>query len=340
MARILVVDDEPRNRSLIRAMLKDHDVVEAGTAVEATTQIAANDIDLVILDVLMPGESGIAALPRLKVQTAGRGFVPILVVTALGEQEDKNAALRAGADDVLSKPVDRHELRLRVSSFLRLRAQEQTIRQQRRDLERAIALKDDLFGLLVHDLRNPLTSVIAMLQVLRDSADNKDAIDDAEAGLVAARRVGGVVEDILQLIALEAGQIQLLRSTFSLADVVAAAASSLRGSARLKNVAIEITGDVVVEADSGLVRRALENLLANALRYAPADSVIGVEIVDVDEADHVVVAINDRGPGVPDAIKSELFTRFGGVRRETSGSAERRSYGFGLYLVDLVARAH
>lgn len=335
---VLVVDDEPRNRALVRAILaKTCLVIEADSAAEAYVCLEQHEIDLVLLDVMMPQESGVAAVARIKASTADRGFLPIIMLTALSDQDDRNAALAAGADDFLSKPVDARELTLRTQSFLRLRLQDRQIRQQRDDLQKAIDLKDDLFGLLVHDLRNPLTSVIAMLQVLKNEAASAQALEDAQAGLVAAQRVGGVIDDILQLIALEAGQIQLLWSECSLSRVAADAAATVRGAARDRDIELTVGGDAVVECDRALVRRAIENLLANAVRHAPRGSCIDVNISAANDA--VVIAVRDRGPGVPDDRKQDLFVKFGGIPRKVEATA-RRSYGFGLYLVDLVARAH
>jgi len=335
--RVLIVDDEPRNRTLVRAVIgQHHDIVEAGSAIDAYACLERGDIDLVLLDVMMPGISGVAAIPHIKALTRDRGYLPILMLTALNDQDDRNAALLAGADDFLTKPFDQRELALRVQSFLRLREQDQLIRRQRDDLEKVIALKDDLFGLLVHDLRNPLTSVIAMLQMLKDEATTEQAVEDATAGMVAAQRVGGVIEDILQLIALEAGQIQLLWSPVALSSVASDAVGTLRGAARDRHVHLNVRGDAVVEVDRALLRRALENLLANAVRHAPRDSEI--DVVIADRPDNVIICVNDRGPGVPDDKKHDLFAKFG-VPKKVAQTA-RRSYGFGLYLVDLVARAH
>ncbi|HEY1101676.1 MAG TPA: response regulator [Myxococcota bacterium] len=335
--RILVVDDEARNRALVRAVLgKSYDVVEAGDAYEAYNVLDNDDIDLVLLDVMMPGTSGVAALPEIKKRSARHGYLPILMLTALAEQDDRNAALLAGADDFLIKPFNQRELLLRVQAFLRLRAQDLTIRRQRDDLEKVIALKDDLFGLLVHDLRNPLTSVIAMLTMLKDEATSPQAVEDAVAGLVAARRVGDVIEDILQLIALEAGQIQLLWSQVQMATICSEAVDTLKGAARDRHIALNVQGDASARVDRQLLRRALENLIANAVRHAPRDSAI--DVVIADKPDNILICVNDRGPGVPEDRKRSLFSKFGIAKSVEQNT--RRSYGFGLYLVDLVARAH
>src|SRR4051812_30268481 len=103
---ILVVDDEPRNRTLLRAILRDHDVVEADTAEDALDLLGRIVIDLVLLDVMMPGMDGFEACREIKARHTGDLFLPVLLCTALGDQEHRNHGLEAGADDFISKPYD------------------------------------------------------------------------------------------------------------------------------------------------------------------------------------------------------------------------------------------
>src|SRR6266852_2706662 len=166
---VLVVDDEPINRSLIRASLgATCEVVEAGSGPEALAILAERSVDIVLLDVMMPLMSGYEVCKRIKDEQ--RECLPVLMVTALGEQEDRNRGLEAGADDFLHKPVDRRELLLRVRIFLRIRQQEALIRKQVDELRRLQSLKDDVVSLLVHDLRNPLSGILSTLEIVLESS--------------------------------------------------------------------------------------------------------------------------------------------------------------------------
>src|SRR5918911_5488493 len=125
----LVVDDEPINRALLKGSLSALcEVVEAGSGPDAIDVLARRPVDLVLLDVMMPRMNGYDVCRRIKDET--REYLPVILVTALGEQDDRNRGLEAGADDFLTKPVDRRELVLRVRAFLRIRRQEKQIRQQ------------------------------------------------------------------------------------------------------------------------------------------------------------------------------------------------------------------
>lgn len=121
-ATILIVDDEAANRELLDVYLspEGYRTVLASDGEEALAEVAREAPDLILLDVTMPKVSGYDVCARLKAEPA-TADIPILIITALGELTDKEKAVGAGADDFLSKPVDRQELLVRVRSLLKVR---------------------------------------------------------------------------------------------------------------------------------------------------------------------------------------------------------------------------
>src|SRR4051794_12484486 len=150
---------------------------------------------------MMPQMNGYEVCRRIKEQPR-EAYLPVVLVTALGEQVDRNRGLEAGADDFLTKPVDRRELLLRTRAFLRLREQDRVIRRQLDDLRRLQAAKDDLVSLLVHDLRSPLAAVIAHLGLLEEELSGQPAAD-AQQALRAAETALSRLEETLQVRLLE-----------------------------------------------------------------------------------------------------------------------------------------
>lgn len=122
-ARILIVDDEPHNRRLLEVMLKPEGFVllTAASGEEALAIVAQETPDLVLLDVMMPGMDGFEVTRRIKGDFATKS-IPVIVVTALDDREARMRGLTAGAEDFLTKPVDRAELSMRVRNLLRLKA--------------------------------------------------------------------------------------------------------------------------------------------------------------------------------------------------------------------------
>jgi adenylate cyclase len=132
--KILVVDDLPQNIRLLEAVLapRGYGVVGAGSGVEALALAGGGDIDLVLLDIVMPEMDGYEVCRRLRDDEATR-FLPIVMITASGEQE-KLAAIEAGADDFVTKPFDHAELLARVQSLVRVKRYHDTIEAQAAEL--------------------------------------------------------------------------------------------------------------------------------------------------------------------------------------------------------------
>jgi putative two-component system response regulator len=122
--RVLVVDDDERNRNLLERLLTNHgyDVLTVKSGEAALTALKHVPVDLVLLDVQLPGASGFEICARLK-ESAETRLVPVVLVTGLGEREHKIRGLRAGADDFIAKPFDPEELQARAAALIRLKQQ-------------------------------------------------------------------------------------------------------------------------------------------------------------------------------------------------------------------------
>lgn len=122
LPHILVVDDDTRLRELLRKYLTEQGfrVTVASSAADARAKLASLEFDLIVLDIMMPGESGLELTRSLRETSQ----VPILLLTAMGEAEDRIAGLERGADDYLPKPFEPRELSLRIRTILRRAAPE------------------------------------------------------------------------------------------------------------------------------------------------------------------------------------------------------------------------
>jgi putative two-component system response regulator len=169
---ILVVDDEDRNLRLMEAVLLPlgYDVAFARNGEEALAKVRETPVDVILLDVMMPGLDGFEVARILKSDEQTK-IIPVVMVTALQEVEDRIRALEAGADDFLAKPVDKTEIRARVASLVKVKAYNDYIRNYSRELETEVARR-------TRDLRLAFERIKAMsleaLYRLTRAAEYKD----------------------------------------------------------------------------------------------------------------------------------------------------------------------
>jgi signal transduction histidine kinase len=146
------------------------------------------------------------------------------------------------------------------------------------------------------------------------------------------------LEETLQVRLLEEGRLPVRREPVTLPVIVSETFASIEAMARRKGVSLARTveGEPVASLDGKLVRRSMENLLSNALKYTPSGGDVRLS-VRAGPAE-VEIEVADRGPGIPDDLKSSLFEKFGSVEAKRGGT--RKGFGLGLYLVKLVAQGH
>jgi len=133
---ILVVDDQPQNNELLEAYLapQGYEIIKATNGEEALAKLAANEIDLILLDVMMPGMDGFEVTRRIRRDEKNR-LMPVIIVTALQETEDRINGIKAGCDDYITKPFDKRELLARVQSLLKIKEYNDLMSNYRKELE-------------------------------------------------------------------------------------------------------------------------------------------------------------------------------------------------------------
>jgi len=141
---ILVVDDQPQNIELLEAHLvpQGYEIVKAANGEEALGKLSGNQIDLILLDVMMPGMDGFEVTRRVRQDNTHR-LLPIILVTALRETEDRVKGIEAGCDDFISKPVDKMELLARVRSLLKVKAYNDLMSNYRKELESEVTRRTE-----------------------------------------------------------------------------------------------------------------------------------------------------------------------------------------------------
>jgi signal transduction histidine kinase len=345
---VLVVDDNEQNRALAQATLEaeDFEVLLAENGPQALALFAQRRPHCVLLDVRMPGMDGVEACKRLRALPAGTE-VPIVFLTASRDVDTFDAAQLAGGDDFVTKPVQPTELVLRVRMALKMRRLDvsnkeyfETVRRQRDDLMRLQLQKERLSSFVVHDLKNPVSSIDLLAQLLqRDKRIPGDARETVDSIRVEVTSLMRLILNLLDINKSEEGQLAPVLGTIDLPDLTGRIVDAIEVRAKSKEVKIarELGEVVSLSADPDLIRRVLENLIDNALRYSPKGTRVTLSARLLPG--EVELRVADQGKGVPAELRESVFDRFvqlGGGER----SAQRTSRGLGLTFCRLAIEAH
>jgi CheY-like chemotaxis protein/DNA-binding CsgD family transcriptional regulator len=155
---ILVVDDEPQNIELLEAHLvpQGYEIVKAANGEEALGKLTGNQIDLILLDVKMPGMDGFEVTRRVRQDNTHR-LLPIILVTVLRETQDRVKGIEAGCDDFISYPVDKMELLARVRSLLKVKAYNDLMSNYRKELESEVTGRTEELKHALENLQQDIT---------------------------------------------------------------------------------------------------------------------------------------------------------------------------------------
>lgn len=347
---ILVADDSPQNRLVAEGQLTPcgYRVVTAADGMTAIELFRKQAPDLILLDVLMPGLDGFETCRRIRELPRGQD-VPIVFITALGDLETQRVALDSGADDFLGKPVQRTELLMRVRSLLRVsqlqaeqRKSSELLREQRDALLRAKRQNEELAELIVHDLRNPLASILANLQFTLASGqlqgEPAEALKDSVHASEALHRM---ILNLLDMSRSDEVGLRIQIAELDLLKVVREVRDQVHHRSQQDGKTVVVASDtaaVRVRADAALLRRVVENLIDNSIKYTPSGGTITLE-VGQPSGGGATLKVRDQGPGVPEAYRESVFDKYAQLDRDTARRA-RSSRGLGLAFCRLAVQAH
>ena len=215
------------------------------------------------------------------------------------------------------------------------------LRRARQEIEAVDELRHSLTQVAIHDLKNPLTSVIAGVSVaLNDKRADRELKDGAlQVALRSAKNQSALIDTLLDIDRIENRELELRRERISvgrLLDGCVEEASVAAQSAGIRVENLSPASEEDVSADEQILRRVLVNLLQNALKYTPREGAVGVRASRT--ASGVEFEVVDSGPGVPAETLGKIFDKF--FRVEGRDQSRRRGVGLGLYFCRLAVEAH
>jgi two-component system, sensor histidine kinase and response regulator len=328
---ILIVDDFPDTLALYEAVLSEdgHRIRTASSGLEALREVDELEPEVVLLDVSMPGLNGVEVLKRLRARRGG-GPAVIMLTAARREPHAIEAGLKEGADAYLTKPIDSRELVARVRAAIETFRLRRVLEGQRRDH----------VAMLVHDLRHPLSSLGLIAEVLESDdltvAERETSVSQIRSLCAEMARL---VDGVLAASRLEAGVFTVEPRTIPARAIVGPMLAVFTPVAARRRIALSFEGslDHELRADPHKLRQALDNVLANALKFTPRGGRVRVRVAsEAGPPPRTVFEIADTGPGIPEGDRERIFDRYKqGSRGRAAGGA-----GLGLAIARGIAEAH
>lgn len=356
---ILLVDDEQRNLDALEAILHDstYRLLRATDADKALRLLLENDVAAIVLDIKMPGISGLELAELIKGTKKFRQ-IPIVFLTAyLVDDQDVLTGYGAGAVDYLTKPVNPQILRHKVSVFadlfrktralaelnqhLETRVQERTaeLEQSESALRVANKQKDLFLATLAHELRNPLAPLRTGLDVL---------LQQSEQSLTMTRTLSAMnrqlehmvrlIDDLLDVSRISRGTLEMRREHVELSSVIDGAIETARPffTRRAQSIKVDTREPLTVFVDPTRIAQIIGNLLNNASKHSPNGGEVRIELRR--EADHAILRIVDEGAGIPAGQLERVFDMFTKIERSSPGTND--GLGIGLALSRQLAELH
>lgn len=331
---LLVVDDVAQNLVAMRALLTRPglNVLTASSGAEALELLLVHEVALALLDVQMPEMDGYALAELMRGAERTRP-VPIIFMTA-GPIDSQRSfrGYEAGAVDFLNKPVDQRILLSKVAVFVELFEQRRQLRHSVGEMQRVLVFNEAMVAVLTHDLRTPLSAILASAELLRRKATDDSTRTAAERIKNSGIRMARMVAQLLDFSRIRAGTLQLDLTEADLGQIAAAAIAEVRQASPKAVIESRHEGDLGGRFDVDRLTQVLSNLVSNAVQHGHAETPITVWI-DGAEPHRLRARVTNAG-ALPSEVAARLFEPF---RLSQSGAT---GLGLGLYIVAQFVRAH
>lgn len=343
--QVLVIDDDRMSQMMLVRNLRQagYDVESANDGADGLSKMREKAYDLVILDYLMPNMDGYEVLGEITADATLKQ-VPVVVVSGIGDVTNAATLIEAGAADYLTKPVDSGLLRARVSRCIdakRMREREQRLYAELRELQ---ALRDSLTHMIVHDLRTPLTSLLASLKTVVQMGDEMSAERKARLlGLAVngGEALVGMIGDMLDVNKLEGGGDLVTPAQADLVAVAREAEAQVAALAEKSGVTLALAALPDVRPfsfDAAKLLRVLVNLLGNAVKATDAGGSVTIGIAPLGAHGGARLEVRDTGVGIAPEHLEHVFEKF--YRVDLAGKPNRVSTGLGLTFCKMIVEAH
>jgi two-component system sensor histidine kinase/response regulator len=326
---ILIVDDDSTNLQVLGNLLKDcqYHIALANNGNVALEILMTNEVDLILLDVMMPEMDGFE-LCRIIKSRPELAQIPILYLSALNDVDKMVQGFKYGAVDYLTKPFNAKILLSRVQTHLDLYRKSQELEEINRTLELKVvertlelskanqelskldALKSEFLNIISHELRTPLNGIMGASYFLKGEHKGIDPAKIIEMLDTSVTRLEKFTMNALLITELRTGIYSLNKSWFTLEDLINSIIALFQKELEKKYIQVHtyIQGNIALHAELKLIEKCITSLIDNAIRFSPPESKIDITVKDTDNG--IICEIRDYGEGFSTKALSNLFQAF------------------------------
>ncbi len=332
---LLIVDDAEVICQLCAQALTEYRTLQAANGRDALAVLEREAVDLVLTDVMMPGIDGLELLRRIKEQTPNQ---VVIVMTGFADREMILQALKAGADDFITKPLNLLQLR----NLLRKALERQQLREELIELKRMDRLKGEFLGLVSHKLKTPVTSVSLFLQSLAAGSVAPDDPVCQEVLALAQEELENIqllIRDLLFYSELILQPLPLRRRKSCPLDLVTDLLKDLLPEVSAHGLELNFTPPESLpqlDIDRKQFDFIVRALLLNAIKFTPSGGSVTLEMNAT--AEFFSLRVSDSGVGIAPAEIPKIFEKFYQIDPHHSGQV--RGFGLGLYYVREFVHTH
>lgn len=348
---ILLVDDTQANLRLLSHVLKKegYNYLEATNGLEAIELAEKHEPDLILLDIMMPGLDGFEVIKRIK-KIDLLSDVPIIFLSSLTETDDKVQGFKYGGVDYITKPFQKEETLARIRTHLKIRfLQKQlndrikVLRDREVQLSRLNQKKDDLVRMVSHDIKNPLTGIIGLVKLMRDS-DKISAEEQTQMLSVIEESGTNLLNLVREVLDRESNKMvteEIEYADIQFSDLIERVISMNKAKAVVKNISLTYSvtpRKLKVRIDPNKIEIVINNLVSNALKFTPSDGKSKVHADVKRDGNDLIISVTDTGIGIPEKMQKDLFKDTKKLSR--IGTSGEVGTGLGLDIVQLYVELH
>ncbi len=332
---VLVVDDNKDNLKVVSNFLKNegYKIALAINADDAGQILEGNRMDLILLDVMMPGTDGFTFCRQIK-QEERFADLPVIFLTAKTDTSDLVEGFEAGGVDYITKPFQKQELIARVNNHIALSIAKKQIQEQAEEIKKINRTKDRLYSIIAHDIKSPFSNISMLISTLAEgylepgSEEYEEILQSINR---STQETYTLLENLLQWTRSQTGDLEVNAEVLDLSELAARALRFMETNAGNKKITLEqqIEDSLPVFADRNMMQSVLQNLVGNAIKFTPEGGKVTIG-GHVDKK-KVMLTVTDTGVGIPEENMKKLFVDQGQLT--TRGTHDEKGSGLGLLLV-------